>query len=32
MEGDELGDLVLRSRIVVFDTLLDAEATQELAN
>lgn len=32
MESNELGDLVLRSRIVVLDTLLDAEATQELAN
>lgn len=32
MESDELGDFVLRSRVVVFDALLDAEATQELAN
>lgn len=32
MEGDELGDLVLRSRVVVFDALFDAETTQELAN
>jgi hypothetical protein len=32
MESDELGDLVLRGRIVVFNALLNAEAAQELAN